>query len=389
MIDPDDFGDMPTFIVHKSYQRSQRLDEVFSALADARQSVRFGIAINLPRQDVAAARRFLDRFSDLPLRLADPEVFSHKEQLGGATGKSKSYAYLKGVLPQKPDRDWVEEVIDAQRAVGATALLSATGWVDDSQAQQSLARTVAWVAESRRVAGDDPMFVNLCLPRRWLTEPELRTRLLNEVVESSERLWYIRVRWGVMSPRYGQLRDQALLEGYRELVGVMSSEDRNLILPNTGLTGWLATAWGAAGFSTGTSASEQAFADQPQIRMRRGAQRVRRPRYFERGFLHTVDVTTHAALLAEKNYAGCDCEFCDELDADDPDVDPTTWNPEAASLHYLLQAGRLTRLLATRNARAAALKEVRRASKDYEDVAASLAGENVPQHLRIWDQILR
>jgi hypothetical protein len=381
----------PILLLHKPYQHFRRLPELMDVLdREVGGDVTLGVTVNLPCQRPHQARRFFERFDDSTMRVADPVIHCRPEQLGGASKKAAGFTYMTRLRPAQPDPNWILDVFAQQLDVGATVLLSPTGLVDDSDPGRELGVAFAWVQAARQLGRPEPMFVNLTLTQRWLTNERLRDRLLEELVESSERLWYVRVRWGVVKPPHSQQRDDDLLRGYRELAAVARSEDKTIVFPTSGLTGWIATACGAAGLGTGMGPSEQGFAEQAVIRLPAGVSRIPRKRYFERSLLHTVDLSTHTTLLGAPGYIMCDCLFCTELGAANPSPDPANWDKEAASLHQLVQTGRLLATLHAANPQTEARKEVQRA-RDFEATvsSAALSGDDRPRHLAAWDRVLQ
>lgn len=391
-------GSMPLLLLAKSHQSSSLIPTVARVAARVTHGqVGVGLVVRLPSQTVDASRRYLNRFGSSPVRIADPDLWrapsaGSPESAPLSSRTAGWHPWLDAAPPMTDpvDSAWVSHMLSLQTAVGATVLLSATGWVSPASGTTQLAHAMRWVAESRQHAGAVPMFVNLTLDGSWLTNAALRNALLHEMVESSERLWYLRFRWPVVQPRYGQLRDAALLSGYRELAVNAALEGKTLVLPNSGLSGWVSTALGATGFSTGPGWAEQAYAEQQRMGSRPGQ---RRPpptlRYFERSALHTVDHPSHAALLGRAGYMLCRCRFCRSLNAST--TSPASWDKEVASMHYLLRCARLMALLATGNRRTEALREVRRARRFVGSLAgtpAALTGTNAPAHLPEWERIL-
>lgn len=380
-------GERPTFMVHRSYNWSGRLDEVFSALGVLHGSaLGLGTVVRMTNTPPAKATAFMAKHSAVPLRLVDPELYNVPgttfEDADPKTSADK-WPILKS-LPATPNARWVKSVLQAQRDAGASVLLSASGWVHDVKPEKALQKQMDFVNESRQNAGDDLMMVNLALDYRWLTEASLRDLLFEEIVEQAERHWYLRFYWPQITTRYGQLLDPAVLEGYRELAAICGDEDKLLFLPNTGLTGWLATALGANGFSTGQSWPEQAFSRQPFIAGRKGAQRPPAvPRFFEPTLLHTIEFLEHGRLSGFPGHIT-------EVDPFALEMDTGAFSPEVSSLHYLMSVGDLQAQLHHRNPRQVARKEVRRAGRFIDDLGRTdkPAGANRPQHLPTWMRLL-
>jgi hypothetical protein len=187
------------------------------------------------------------------------------------------------------------------------------------------------------------------------------------------------VQWP--SKPWTQPTDENLLAGYRRLAQVADDEDRRLLLPQTGLTGWLMLAWGAAGFGTGPFGSNQAFLE-PSDFGKPGLER-----YFERQLLHFVERTDRRLITGDPGYSQCTCPYCRPLLA----TPAAAWSHKYAGLHYQYSAG----LLAAQTAPAAAgrrgphsaVGKAVRAAARFADGKA-LTGNSAPSHLRTWDRLL-
>lgn len=381
-------GDRPVFLVHRSTQGGDGLPDLLRAIDhDAGDALEVGVVVNLARQRLERTRAVIDAVATVPLRIADPELHRHASVAPVPPARARQHPYLVDPIPDRPDDAYIRAHLQRQRDAGATALLTPTGWIDDADGERTLGLAIRWVLATRATSPDEPLLVSLALGRNWLTAPALRTALLNEIVDSNERRFYVRVLWDPLSPRYGQLEDEQLLTGYRELAQVAAAEGKILVLPQSGLTGWLATAWGATGLSTGVALPEQAFAQVREIRIKGAGPRPPRPRYFERSLLHTVDLPTHE-IVAATGQTSCDCAYCRALGVTSNSVDPADWSRDLASRHQVVVAARLLKVMATRNPRAAAAREVRDAGRFLNDLAVMPVGENRPTHLGLWGRLL-
>lgn len=385
-------GEVPTFLVHKSHQYTQRHPEVMGVARRVTQGrIGLGAVVRLPRMSPTAAKTFLDSCHHTSIRIADPEV--HAIATTGSPAKpitprhQQHYPWAKAIptatAPQSERDAWIAQVLDAQLSAGGNVLLSPTGWVAATQAHASLQAAMSWVAQTRNVVGaDTPMFVNLTLAGEWLKTPPLRKMLLQEIVESNEPLWYIRVRWPIIEPRYGQLTDAAMLDGYKQLALTAALERKVLLLPNSGLTGWMATALGASGFSTGMSWPEQAFADERRFGSQPNQPRPpHAQRYFERSVLHPLLWTDAQNLANVQAHRTCQCRYCLSMRAN-------THTKELAGGHYLVRAARLLDELGSTNRRLEALRIVRAAQAfvaGLDGTANALPVKWQPRHLASWE----
>jgi hypothetical protein len=172
-----------------------------------------------------------------------------------------------------------------------------------------------------------------------------------------------------------------MLRGYRRLAELAGDEDRRLLLPQSGLTGWLMLGFGAAGFGTGLGGSEQAFREPSGG----GGGQPRIERYFERKLMHTIERTVMPVVAADPQHVDCSCPYCGPLFA------AGAWSHEYAGLHQAFNAGTLTAHVAPGVAgRGGTHGTVRRAVRSAVAFAADkpLAGISEPRHLKVWDRVL-
>ena len=382
-------GTVPTFVVHRSYYNAGLLpDLVVRAQRACGTDAAVAVATRLPVQAPHAARAFLDSVPTATLRIADPEIHTlpgparapHPKTLKHAS----TYRYGGAPVPATPNQGWVRDVLDAQHDAGANVMLSASGWVATAQGRQQLATAMGFVDATRAELGtDDPMFVNLTLDAAWLMNSGLRAHLLQEIVEHPEPLWWLRVMWPPLRPNwFSQAVDVSLLEGYAELAHVAASERKVVFLPNSGLTGWIATALGASGFSTGMSGAERAYLNQPP--QGGGGGGTPRQRYFEPTVLHTILRADQPPLRNRPGYVTCTCAYCSQL-ASGP------WLQKLEHLHYLHNVAELTATLGRIGRKAPARTRVGQAVAFNNSLtgAARLTGESEPKHLNRWATMLQ
>lgn len=203
------------------------------------------------------------------------------------------------------------------------------------------------------------------------------------MVESDEDTWYVRVKWPFQQS-HAQLIDGALLDGYRELSAVMEDEDRVLLLPTTGGTGWVSLAWGATGFGTGIGSGARGFTTGRLIR-RKGPVTAPPPRYYEQPLLHSVEKTTADALARIPGYTTCTCMYCFQL------RQLPNWNAELHGAHYLLSVAEQTAALARGSGRRGIARRMVRAARRTRDRVTStvpLTDRDAPAHLPLWEERL-
>jgi len=382
-------GDVPTLLVHKSYQAAKRVPEALGFMnAMHAPDLGIGVVVPLHNHKRTAVEQFVERCQLAPVIIVDPELHYASTSAWEARADGNVNDDWIDLMddPQKPKPKWVGHTMDLQYDMGATVALSASGWVDAVDGTKSMARAMSFVAESRAHVGTTtPMMVNLTFDWRWLVDDALRATLLQEIVESNEPLWYLRFYWPEIPVRYGQLADAAILAGYRELAGLCALEDKQLFLPNSGLTGWVASSLGAAGFSTGQAWPEQAFARQRIMGGRKGQRPPPRiPRYFDSQLLHTIEYSEFERLSGFATHAELTTPYSLEIDAEGH-------SHELGGLHYLMAVAALQAKLKGRRPEAKSAREIAGASGFIEGLrrADQPAGLNNPLHLAAWAELLR
>jgi hypothetical protein len=379
-------GVVPTLVVHRGHNHFSELPELITrAQTQVRRDAAIAVATRMPRKKPAGTRAFLDSCVTAALRIADPEIHTlagpNQAPHAQPSADAAEYDYAKNVIPATPNPAWVKQVLDAQHAAGATVFLSASGWVSGVSGVKDLTDAMAFVtATGNELAADDPMFVNLTLHGEWLRRPVLLNALLQELVELPEKLWWLRFMWPALRPtNYVQLADRALLDGYKTLAGVAKSEKKTLFLPNSGLTGWFATALGASGFSTGMSGTERAYEDKvPQD----GSSGTAKERFFERNVLHTILMSDRRPLARQNTYATCQCHYCGRL--------RVAYSRKDEHLHYLYNAATLTAALGP-NARRVNARTLVHAASSFNQAlpaAGALVQESSPRHLDDWSALI-
>lgn len=372
----------PLMFVHRPHQRGvtipRLLANVFTTTGGA---VSLGAAVALPSGATQAHKDWLDSCKAASVKIADPLGYQLDQNLLRVKAISdRSKRYMPYLAKDPLD---VDEVLQAQRDAGANLLLSPGRALDATNAQPALDAAFAEADKALAgLVGGERLALNLTLSEQWLSQPTLREALFNQLMDQQQfDVWYIRVQWPASLRALHQPLNVELLQGYKRLAQMAQDEDRVLLLPQTGMSGWLQLAFGSTGFGAGPFGAGQAFKEHSQ-----GGGGGQEPiaRYFEPSLLHSVERTVHDALSKQIDYVACDCPYCPALLA----PSAPAWNHELARLHHLHSMGRLAGLGAsTGRALPAAVRRTVRAAKQ---AAANqpLAGISLPQHLQVWDQLL-
>jgi len=375
-------GTLPLFIVHRPYFFWRSVPRLLAQLhAAAGDNLALGVSSWLPGATAQSHADFSLSCAAAAVRIVDPLGYLAEPQDVRVKKPSDRAVTLAPYL--RSGVTSIAELLDMQRERGANLLLTSGRALAPSDARRSVAAAcdegdgaLAELKPGERLA------LNLTVSAEWLQRPQLLDALLTELIEQQQfATWHVRVQWPSPTQAWTQPTDEKLLAGYRKLAATADDEERRLLLPQTGLTGWLMLASGAAGFGTGPSGSTQAFLEP----VRGGGGKPKIERYFERQLLHTVERTARSVLTGDPGYAQCMCPYCRPL------LTGAAWSHEYAGLHYLFSAGTLTAQVAPtvagrRGTHGAVGRTVRSAIRFAADKA--LTGNSDPAHLRTWDHHL-
>jgi len=378
-------GTRPLFIVHKPHQYHDELPRLFERLqADVGDSVALGVSSWLPSGAATSHCEFNFACEAADVRIVDPRGYLADRQ---DLRVKKPSARAAQHAPYLRDEAFpVASLLEAQRECGANLLLTSGRALNPSAALRSLAEAcdegdeaMAALKQGERLA------LNLTMSAEWLRRSELLDDLLAELIEKRQfRIWHVRVQWAPPAKSWHQPVDEELLAGYRALAETARNEERRLLLPQTGVTGWLTLAWGAAGFGTGLFGTGQAFLEEDDDSGPRKNSTIER--YFERQLLHFAERTGRSELTKDQEaYRKCTCPYCGPLLAG------SAWSKKHAGLHYVHSVGMLTAGVAPAGAMPHEVHEavagtVRAATLFAAD--KRLTGQSAPAHLRTWDRVL-
>lgn len=377
-------GTKPILIMHRPHQRSASVPRLLAKCHAAYgEHLALGVSAPLPGLNKATHEQWNDGCGSAAVRLADPRGYILDPglvRLGKTPVKPRHLQYAP-YLNNSTAADWVAQVLDAQRVVGANLLLTPGRALDHTNPQAALdeACNIGNEALAELYTGER-LGLNLTLPSEWLIRDRPREALLDQLLDQEQfDVWHIRVQWPATIRSWAQPTDEQLLRGYRRLAELALDEERCLLLPQTGTTGWLMQAFGASGFGIGLTGTDNAF---KEFSMGRGGPIER---YFERQLLHAVERTEHNILRQSGDYEVCTCEYCEPLRG------RTTWSHELAALHYASTVASLTAGVdRSRTGRGGVHGYVRRTVRSALRFASdrTLVELNEPRHLPVWDRVL-
>ncbi len=379
---------MPTasesMIVHVGQQR----DEVVAAtLAGLRgiSGLRFGGTAFLPKYKTSTAQEKLDIVGGgCDYALADPQT----ERMEGPLEK-RGYGrahllYLQREDPGASPGPFVDEVLTAQAQLGRHTVISP--WLTHGhgvgQKHLRATRRFAMEAANHPLAKSCELLLGVAVAGGILADSNALDDFLDELVDWPDGPIYLRVVTST-SPSYEQLRDTNLLIGLRRLVESLTSNERIVLLPLSGLAGWLMMPFGARAFGTGISASLQRLG--PPRGGGGGGDRLRW--YFLPELLGFVLHDELRLFSSLPGYTVCGCPFCAQLPLDRAGGD---WDFDTAGQHYLHCCGQLCASLSTAAQPRVQLQRRLGRAQSFWQMAQSAGvvvdSRSVPRHLAAWIQ---
>jgi hypothetical protein len=385
-------GALPLFLAHRGGHYQQLLPQALARLHQAYgEQVALGSIISITNQTAKASKTFLEQSSTATVRIADPACYLLDSDILKLPRDSKTKEIISRAararapyLNTPNSESWTSQVLEAQRNAGANLLLTPGRALDPEDADQSVEDLFSEAQDAAALLKTgERLALNVTISWRWLVAANLTENLFNELLEQDQfKIWYVRAQWPA-TRSHVQPNDIDLLRGYKRLAELALDEDHHLLLPQTGLTGWLMLAFGAKGFGIGTSGISQAFAE-PSFGRSQGA--TRRERYFERQLLHTVERSVHDLLINAQDYQKCSCPFCPAL----IQSSSSAWSHGLAGMHGLYGAGAITAEAERDSSKGGHRGAIRRIVKKATEFAADkdLTETNAPRHLATWDQLL-
>jgi hypothetical protein len=375
-------GTRPLFLVHRSYNYAQALPRLLANVhAAAGANVCLGLSSSLPQISEESHVAIHSACAAAAVHIVDPLGYfatSGDLRLPELSDRTRRRApYLAGAPAT------VSDILNFQRDRGANLLLTPGRALDPADPQRSLDAVCAEGDDAlAALKPGERLALNLTMSARWLTHAPLRDRLLAQLLDQEQfDIWYTRVQWSASLRSYAQQTDEELLRGYQRLAELAVDENRRLLLPQTGLTGWFTLAYGTTGFGMGISGTDQAFREDSGG----GGPAPVIERYFERQLLHTIERTSRPAVVSDPQYVQCTCPYCPPLFAG------TAWSREYTGLHLLYNTGTLAAIAAPAVAgRSGPHGAIRRTVRSAVAFAAGkgLVDISEPRHLPVWDRLL-
>lgn len=277
---------------------------------------------------------------------------------------------------------WLQEVVNAQINLGATAVITPSLPLDPSHGETELRGMLDWAARARRTPGaeKEDFLTGLTLHRDWLAKPAKRELLLNHLTDIPDQGFYVVVRWLPPTKSDEQLGDSDVMLGLKELVEVLVEDDREVALGRMGLAGWPLLALGASAVSASPVPSH-VLRDPVTFARKKGSPTIPRvPLYLDRRLLSYVPFARMGAINTVSGIANCPCADCGAL--------ASGYADRPAFRHYLRTLANLRdEMVKSADPRKFALREVKAARALAANPTLALPARTT-SHLAVWESLL-
>ncbi len=305
---------MPTtdlsFIAHHA-ERPRGFSDLVADLRTARGTSRIGTAIRIPRGRLAYNQDLIGELRpSASYVLADPEtrqvVLPYNKRGRGRT----DHAYLTEDAPKANRARYVGQVLRSQITHGAGALITPSlihginpGNVD-IDATIDFAKTA--VADPAATGHDLIMGVEAL--HTVFANGTARNYMVNAIVDLDDELpLWLRMTSPAPQGR-GQILHEGSLKGLRDAVEALTANDRPVLLPYSGMCGWLMMGFGALAFGAGVPASLERTVIPSPSGGGGGSQPLHW--YFEPQMLGFVRAEEMPSISAVAGFTPCPCPFC-------------------------------------------------------------------------------
>lgn len=377
----------PVFLMAQGYNNRGAIKPVAESLGKEGAKAP-GLLLSLDDVALSVVRNTVSNgFDPMTPLLIDPGAHRYsRKTIGGKTLKSAPWIGRSAPSDKASWKKAIDEALKEQREQGVDALLT-PGVELEATAHAAFQTQIDAVvrAAAKRPDDDPPWFVRVCVHEEWLDNQPLQRLLLSQLTDLDEKLGVaLHVRWR----KEGILRDKPRLEALRKVIEVIANDDRDLLLLQSGILGWLSLSWGSWGFSAGL-AHGQGWLDTGLIRFGRPKGQKsppRKKRFFEGGIIHNVLDGDHARLSSHASYSSCSCGFCANLGSGQ-------WDHLKSQQHGLYTLAKLTER-ARKSSTTARREAVKVAIDDALAEWSALSGISgldsgaTPRHLKIWSELL-
>lgn len=382
---------MPTsafnFLVHPGRESWQVVDQFLREFRTSQPRARLGATVWLPRTKPASTLErsgSYDQSADYVI--ADPEPMRCELPFSRRGRARDELPYLQESDAAANRPRFVKQVLKAQVDNGRDVLVSPWLLHGISGTNHELDVTVDFAkrAAAHQLAQGRKLLLGFGVTDDIIAHDQARDEFLNEIVElDGNHPIYLRMRISA-PPGRKQYERQDALAGLRKAVDSLSKNDCPVVLPQSGLAGWLMLPFGAKAFGAGIDASMQR--NLPASSGGGGVPPLNW--YFLPQFLGFVLAEELSGLQRVQGFQQCPCPYCDP-----PIQGGARFDSRRAGLHFLWWCATLAAELNQDRQPAA---RIRKRIADAQSFATSAQQAQVrldrrsqPTHLEAWTAVVQ
>ena len=378
-----------SFLVHRGSRSRRSIENFLAYMRSSYPSWRIGAAVRLPRESSSYQEDAAVAFAaHADYVLADPETRLMHLPFDKRGKGRRDYRYLAEPDPLVNRQRFTERVLEAQIRNAREVLISPWLIHNLSGTTRELTATSAFaaLADASSARNGRKLLLGFEATEDIIADTSTRNLFLNELVETPTHPVYLRMTTGTTAGP-SQYAHEAALIGLRRVTESLAENERDLVLPQSGLCGWLMQGFGAIAFGAGVQFSMQRA---QTLRTTGGGGGGSAPLhwYFWPQFLGFVLAEELAQLTAVSGAQACGCPFCQGS----PPVGGAAFDREAAELHFLWWCAHLADEVRSASNRAQEIRgRVAGAVSHWGAVQAagvSLDNRSRPQHLAIWSRVV-
>lgn len=299
-----------SFIAHHS-ERPSGFADILADLRTALPTRRIGTSIRIPRGRLAYNLALIgDLRPSADYMLADPETRQVVLPFAKRGRGRPDHAYLQEDTPAANRARYVHRVLQSEIAHGSDMLITPSLVHGLHPGNGDLDATVdfATIAAADPVAAGHELIMGLEALHTVFADSAACNYMVNAVVDIDEELpVWLRMTITSVAGR-GQFQQRDSLKGLREVVESLTANDRPVLLPHSGMCGWLMMGFGAVAFGAGVPASlERTLVPSPTGG---GGGHAPLHWFFEPQVLGFVRAEEMPAIAVVSGHTPCPCPFC-------------------------------------------------------------------------------
>lgn len=382
---------MPTsdlsFIAHHA-ERPRGFSNIVADLRAVLATSRIGAAIRIPRGRLAYNQDLIGELQpSASYVLADPETRQVVLPFNKRGRGRADHAYLREDAPRANRSRYVNQVLRSQINHGAATLITPSLIHGINPGDIDIDATVdfAKTAAADPVSTGHELIMGMEALHTVFANNAARNYMVNAIVDLDEELpvW---LRMTSPAPQgRAQIPHESSLKGLRAVVEALAANDRPVLLPYSGMCGWLMMGFGALAFGAGVPASlERTVIPSPA-----GGGGGNPPLhwYFTPQLLGFVRAEEMPSISAVSGFTPCPCPFC----GGGLPAAGAAFDTEAAAKHYMWWCVGLTDSLRFAADRADHVRDTLDDALMFWDAVQKagvlLDSRSEPTHLDTWRRI--